>query len=635
MPLPLDGVVVVSCEQAVAAPLTTRHLADLGARVIKVERPGSGDFARDYDDTVHGLSSHFVWLNRSKESVALDLTAPESRDTMMALLARADVFVQNFAPGAAERLGLGVETVRERFPQLVACSISGYGSSGPYRDAKAYDLLIQAEAGLVAVTGTEEHPAKSGVPVADIGAGMYAFSGILAALYERERTGEGSAFEVSLFDALTEWMGFPLYYAAGSGAAPRRTGTSHAAIAPYGAFTAGDGAEVVLAVQNEREWERFCADVLGDAALAVDERFATGSARVENRPALHEAIDAVFGGLTRDQVVERLASAGIANARRRPLTGDDGVLSHPQLSARDRCGAPSGHPSARSTLSSRRSPCTAARRGWTPSPTSGSTPTPSSRGSTRDRTCDDGAGHLGRPDRYLRPRLAGGPTFPAVTDTRPPAWRRRTRGEHRWPVATAIVVVVALQLTLPDEVVLGSRWLLPAFEVGLLAALLFMRRPFEHESRRRRVVSLALTATISVANAISIVLLVRDLLGGRGGDDPGTLLTTGGSIWAINVITFGLGFWQFDRGGPAARAGGERDAPDFLFVQMQSPDMAPAEWEPTFVDYLYVAFTNATAFSPTDTMPLSHWAKAAMMAQSATSLVTVALVVARAVNVLK
>lgn len=222
-----------------------------------------------------------------------------------------------------------------------------------------------------------------------------------------------------------------------------------------------------------------------------------------------------------------------------------------------------------------------------------------------------------------------------MTDTRPPAWRRRTRGEHRWPVATAIVVVVALQLTLPDEVVLGWRWLLPALEVGLLAALLFMRRPFEHESRRRRVVSLALTATISVANAISIVLLVRDLLGGRGGDDPGTLLTTGGSIWAINVITFGLGFWQFDRGGPAARAGGERDVPDFLFVQMQSPDMAPAEWEPTFVDYLYVAFTNATAFSPTDTMPLSHWAKTAMMAQSATSLVTVALVVARAVNVLK
>jgi itaconate CoA-transferase len=243
--------------------------------------------------------------------------------------------VQNFAPGAAERLGLGADDLRAVFPRLVTCSVSGYGSSGPYRDAKAYDLLIQAEAGLVSVTGTEEHPAKAGIPAADIGAGMYAFSGILAALYERERTGEGSAVEVSLFDALTEWMGFPLNYAMGSGRAPRRSGTSHAAIAPYGAFAAGDGAEVVLAIQNEREWRRFCADVLGDADLAGDDRFATGSARVENRPELHAAIDAVFSELTGDEVVARLEQAGIANGRRRTL---DEVLEHPQHTARDRWG---------------------------------------------------------------------------------------------------------------------------------------------------------------------------------------------------------------------------------------------------------------------------------------------------------
>jgi len=333
--LPLDGVLVVSCEQAVAAPLATRHLADLGARVIKIERPGRGDFARDYDTTVAGLSSHFVWLNRSKESVALDLKDPEAIAALHRILAHADVFVQNFAPGAAERLGLGADELRAAFPRLVTCSVSGYGSAGPYRDAKAYDLLIQSEAGLVSVTGTEEHPAKAGIPAADIGAGMYAFSGILAALYERERTGEGSAVEVSLFDALTEWMGFPLNYAMGSGRAPRRTGTSHAAIAPYGAFTAGDGAEVVLAIQNEREWRRFCADVLGDADLADDERFATGSARVEHRPELHAAIDTVFSGLTGDAVVARLEQAGIANGRRRTL---DEVLEHPQHAARDRWG---------------------------------------------------------------------------------------------------------------------------------------------------------------------------------------------------------------------------------------------------------------------------------------------------------
>ncbi|HXV93363.1 MAG TPA: CaiB/BaiF CoA-transferase family protein [Pseudonocardia sp.] len=343
--LPLEGITVVACEQAVAAPLATRHLADLGARVVKVERPGGGDFARGYDETVQGLSSHFVWLNRSKESLALDLKADAARGeqaVMPRLLARADVFVQNLAPGAAERLGLGAAALRARFPRLVTCSISGYGSSGPYRDAKAYDLLIQAEAGLLAVTGTEESPAKAGIPAADIGAGMYAFSGILAALYERERTGAGSEIEVSLFDALVEWMGFPLYYTGYGGTPPPRTGTSHSAIAPYGAFTAGDGSEVVLAIQNEREWAAFCAVVLRRPELATDPRFSSGARRVEQRPALHAEIDAVLARLTGDEVTARLAEARVAHARRREVAE---VLEHPQLTARDRwatVGSPAG-----------------------------------------------------------------------------------------------------------------------------------------------------------------------------------------------------------------------------------------------------------------------------------------------------
>ena len=338
--LPLAGVLVVSCEQAVAAPFATRQLAELGARVIKIERPGSGDFARGYDETVLGQCSHFVWLNRSKESLAIDLKTEV--DVVHRLLARADVFVQNFAPGAAERLGLGAAALRARHPRLITCSISGYGSSGPYRDAKAYDLLIQAEAGLVAVTGTEDEPAKAGIPAADIGAGMYALSGILAALYERERTGAGTHLEISLFDALVEWMGFPLYYTGYGGTPPARTGTSHAAIAPYGTFTAGDGAEVVLAIQNEREWVAFCTDVLRRPALATDARFATGAGRVANRPALHAEIDAVFGGLTGAEVTARLAAARIAHARRREVAE---VLDHPQLVARDRwttVGSPAG-----------------------------------------------------------------------------------------------------------------------------------------------------------------------------------------------------------------------------------------------------------------------------------------------------
>ncbi|MEJ2868610.1 CaiB/BaiF CoA-transferase family protein [Actinomycetospora sp. OC33-EN08] len=340
--LPLAGILVVSCEQAVAAPLATRHLADLGARVVKVERPGRGDFARDYDTTVNGLSSHFVWLNRSKESVTADLKDDGQLTRVRELIASADVFVQNFAPGAAERLGLGAADLRRDHPELIHCSISGYGSTGPYRDAKAYDALIQAETGLVSVTGTEEQPAKAGIPAADIGAGMYAFSGILAALYDRERTGEGTTFEVSLFDALSEWMGFPLHYAAGSGKAPVRAGTSHAAIAPYGAFATGDGQEVVLSIQNDREWRRFCEVVLGDAAIADDPRFVTNSDRIEHRPDLHAVIDGVLRDLTGDGFVERLEQAGIANARRRTL---DEVLRHPQHEERGRfveVGTPNG-----------------------------------------------------------------------------------------------------------------------------------------------------------------------------------------------------------------------------------------------------------------------------------------------------
>jgi itaconate CoA-transferase len=338
--LPLDGIVVVSCEQAVAAPFATRQLAELGARVIKIERPGRGDFARDYDTTVRGLSSHFVWLNRSKESLALDLKADGG--VMARLLERADVFVQNFAPGAAERLGLGHEELRARHPRLITCSISGYGPDGPYRDAKAYDLLIQSEAGLVSVTGSAEEPAKSGIPAADIGAGMYAFSGVLAALYDRERTGTGAHVEVSLFDALVEWMGFPLQYTAGSGAPPPRTGTSHPAIAPYGTFASGDGTEVVLGIQNEREWQAFCTTVLRRPELADDERFRTGALRVAHRPDLHAEIDDVFGRLTGAEVVDRLAQARIASARRREVAE---VLEHPQLSARQRwteVGSPVG-----------------------------------------------------------------------------------------------------------------------------------------------------------------------------------------------------------------------------------------------------------------------------------------------------
>lgn len=331
--LPLDGVTVVSCEQAVAAPFATRQLADLGARVIKVERPGGGDFARGYDETVQGMSSHFVWLNRSKESIAIDLKHPDAPTVMHKLLDEADVFVQNFAPSAADRLGLGAETLRARNPRLITCSITGYGTSGPYRDAKAYDLLIQSETGLVSVTGTEDAPAKAGIPAADIAAGMYAFAGVLTALYDRERTGEGTALDISLFDSLVEWMGYPLYYTQYGGTAPQRTGTSHAAIAPYGTYGCADGEQYVLSIQNDREWRAFCATVLQLPNLADDPRFNTGSRRVDNRLELDAIINEQLAAIDGPTFAHRLDVAKIANARRRDVAA---VLSHPQLVARNR-----------------------------------------------------------------------------------------------------------------------------------------------------------------------------------------------------------------------------------------------------------------------------------------------------------
>jgi len=327
----LTGITVVSVEQAVAAPFATRQLADLGARVIKVERP-EGDFARAYDRAVRGWSSHFVWLNRSKESVVLDLKTSRGREALSRLLQRADVFVQNLSPGALDRLGFAPEEVSRRYPQLVVCSISGYGSTGPYRDRKAYDLLIQAESGLLSITGTPEEPVKVGISVADIAAGMYALSGILAALYRRERTGRGALLEVSLLDSLAEWMGYPLYYTAYGGHPPARTGAHHATIAPYGPFPTADGV-VFLAVQNDREWERFCREVLQRPELARDPRFATNPDRVRHRPALETLIRETFRGLSTAQLTQRLEAADVAYGELRTVQG---LLEHPQLAARDR-----------------------------------------------------------------------------------------------------------------------------------------------------------------------------------------------------------------------------------------------------------------------------------------------------------
>src|SRR5438552_981021 len=340
--LPLDDITVVTVEQAVAAPFATRQLADLGARVIKIERPDGGDFARGYDTTVKGLSSHFVWLNRSKESLTLDLKTPAGRDVLPRLLERADVFVQNLTPGASDRLGASARELRARHPRLIVCDISGYGSSGPYAQKKAYDLLVQSEVGLLAVTGTSDDPAKVGVSIADIAAGMYAYSAVLAALVTRARSGEGTAIEVSLFDSLGEWMGFPMYYTDYGGSPPPRSGAHHASIAPYGPFRAGDGDQVFLAVQNAREWTRFCADVLDRPQLVDDDRFRTNAGRVAHRSALHDEIHAAFARLSTQAVIERLERAGIAYAR---LNSVEQFLAHAQIESRKRwtqIGSPAG-----------------------------------------------------------------------------------------------------------------------------------------------------------------------------------------------------------------------------------------------------------------------------------------------------
>jgi itaconate CoA-transferase len=328
----LDGLTVVSLEQAVAAPFATRQLADLGARVIKVERPG-GDFARRYDTVIHGQSSYFVWLNRGKESIELDLKDAQARMVLDTLLERADVFVQNLAPGAAARLGLDADGLGSRFPRLIRCDISGYGGDGPDRDRKAYDLLIQCEAGLLSVTGTENELCRVGVSIADIAAGMYAYSGILAALYERERTGEARAIAVSMLEALGEWMTQPAYYAAYGPNPPPRSGPRHPTVAPYGPFAARDGELVFLAVQNEAEWERLVTRVVARPELARDARFATNSARVANRSALEEIIGGACARLARAELVAALDDAGIASARVNDLAA---FWTHPQLEARRR-----------------------------------------------------------------------------------------------------------------------------------------------------------------------------------------------------------------------------------------------------------------------------------------------------------
>ena len=330
---PLDGVTVLSLEQAVAAPFATRQLADLGARVIKIERPGVGDFARSYDTTVRGESSHFVWLNRSKESLTLDVKHPDAREVLERLLARTDVFVQNLAPGATGRLGLSAAALRDVYSRLIVCEVSGYGSSGAYRDRKAYDLLVQAEAGLLSITGTADESVKVGISVADIAAGMYAYSGILTALLMRNRTNEGTVVEVSMLEALGEWMSYPFYYGVYGGTAPRRSGARHAVIAPYGPFAGGDGDVVYLGIQNEREWRMFCTGVLRRPELAEDPRFMSNALRVEHQSALDSEIEHVFGSLTTPEILERLQTASIASAQLRTIHQ---FAAHPQLEARDR-----------------------------------------------------------------------------------------------------------------------------------------------------------------------------------------------------------------------------------------------------------------------------------------------------------
>lgn len=331
--LPLAGTTVVALEQAVAAPFATRQLADLGARVIKVERPGEGDFARAYDRTVHGDSSYFVWLNRGKESIELDLKAREDRAVLDAMVATADVFVQNLAPGAVDRLGLDAGTLRAELPNLIHCSISGYGAGGPYGTRKAYDLLVQCETGLPMTTGTPETPSKVGVPIADMATGTYAYSGILTALLRRTACGAGSTVEVAMIDALGEWMSQPAYHSIYSSQEPRRTGASHAMIGPYGPYVAGDGNHVFLAVQSDREWSLLCREVLKQPELATDSRFSANRERVANDMVVRNLIEAAFAHASADRIVEQLDEVGIASARlRRPAE----LGTHPQLVARQR-----------------------------------------------------------------------------------------------------------------------------------------------------------------------------------------------------------------------------------------------------------------------------------------------------------
>jgi itaconate CoA-transferase len=335
---PLKGITVVTLEHAIAAPFATRQLADMGARVIKIERPGVGDFARGYDERVKGLASHFVWTNRSKESLTLDVKHEEAQKVLMRLiLEEADVVVQNLAPGAAARLGVSFEALSKVKPGIIVCDISGYGDDpqnpGPYRDKKAYDLLIQSEAGFVSITGTPETPAKAGNSMADIAAGMYAYTNILAALMHRQQTGEGQRIDVSMLESLTEWMSYPLYYAFDGAPPPPRTGASHATIYPYGPFAAGDGKTVMLGLQNEREWKIFCDKVLLQPELAAEARFASNAKRSAARDELSELILQAFASLTAAQVAERLETAGIANAQVNTMAE---VWAHPQLKARGR-----------------------------------------------------------------------------------------------------------------------------------------------------------------------------------------------------------------------------------------------------------------------------------------------------------
>lgn len=328
----LEGLTVVSLEQAIAAPFAARHLADLGARVIKVERP-TGDFARSYDSTVHGLSSHFVWVNRNKESIVLDLKQPADLEVLLQILEEADVFLQNLAPGATDRLGLGQEALRKRFPELITCEITGYGRGGPYEQKKAYDLLVQCESGVVSITGTEDSPSKTGIPVADIAAGMYAYSGILAALIERSKTGRGRHVEVSMLEALGEWMGYPYFFTNYGESSLKRTGASHAAISPYGPHRCANDESIFFSIQSEREWEYLTDQVLALPQLANDPRFSTNMDRVHNRDELTRIIEDVFTQHSIDEIEERLEVAKIANAR---LRTPEEFAQHPQLQARNR-----------------------------------------------------------------------------------------------------------------------------------------------------------------------------------------------------------------------------------------------------------------------------------------------------------